>query len=264
MEHRLAKPAVEPKCAFWKRERFSLYQLRKMYSIYRVYYENTNFDLFMSDFNKKTGAFVITHPDTREIVGFSTLMDCKVNDGEKSYQAIFSGDTVIEKEFWGSRALQGAMFKYLIKAKLRYPTQPIYWLLISKGFKTYLLLANNYFTYYPHPEGKHQHLAPIVEAYCKQYFNDYYDPQNSLLNFGEGYQALKAAVAPITGDMRENNPKIRFFEQCNPSWEMGTELPCIGEIAWSDIARYVKRFATKPVSQGRMDALMAKNRGVPA
>ena len=57
MEHRLAKPTVEPKCAFWKRERFSLYQLRKMYSIYQAYYENTNFELFISDFNKKTGAF---------------------------------------------------------------------------------------------------------------------------------------------------------------------------------------------------------------
>ncbi len=45
--------------------------------------------------------------------------------------------------------------------------------------------------------------------------------------------------------MREKNSKIAFFEDKNPTWVDGTELPCIGELRWSDLYRYVNRFLTK-------------------
>lgn len=247
---------------FQKIEKFTAHDLQIMYGIYKKYYENTCFEIFVSDFCKKTGAFVLRHPETREIVGFSTLMKCDIKVGNKMYNALFSGDTVIEKEFWGNRALQRAMYMYLLAEKIKHPTEPVYWMLISKGFKTYLLLANNFLTYYPHFEGQNQHLAGVVDSYCQQYFATYYDPVKQILNFGDNYQPLKECVAPITDHMREQNPKIKFFEQCNPSWIKGTELPCIGEITWQDIAKYAQRFMSKPVSQGKLEAILAKTQSV--
>lgn len=129
-------------------------------------------------------------------------------------------------------------------------------MLISKGFKTYLLLANNFFTYYPHFKGKNQRLSGVVDSYCRQYFGDYYDPASKILNFGNDYQPLKENVAPITEIMRSNNPKIKFFEERNPNWVQGTELPCVGEITWQELAKYAQRFITKPMSQGKLDALL--------
>jgi hypothetical protein len=249
-------PKPELKAKFQKVEKFSVQDLRVMYSIYEKYYENTSFDIFQSDFYKKTGAFIICHPDTGRIVGFSTLMKCDIKAGDKTYHALFSGDTVIEKEFWGTRALQRAMYIYLITEKVKHPTEPVYWMLISKGFKTYLLLANNFFTYYPHFKGKNQRLSGVVDSYCRQYFGDYYDPASKILNFGNDYQPLKENVAPITEIMRSNNPKIKFFEERNPNWVQGTELPCVGEITWQELAKYAQRFITKPMSQGKLDALL--------
>ncbi len=55
----------------------------------------------------------------------------------KPRHAFFSGDTIIEKEYWGNRALTCAMYRYIVSFKLRYPLVPVYWILISKGFKTY-------------------------------------------------------------------------------------------------------------------------------
>lgn len=236
---------------------FSSHDIEVMYSIYEKYYENTQFKIFSSDFAKKSGAFLIRHPKTNEIVGFSTVMDCEISVNGKIHHAFFSGDTVIEKEFWGNRALQRAMYRYLIQKKLKHPTEAVYWMLISKGFKTYLLLANNYFSYFPHYNNKNQHLAPIVDAYCRQYFDKYYDADKGILNFGNDYQPLKGDVAPITQDMLNRNAKIRFFEQCNPDWAYGTELPCIGEITWRDIGRYVQRFLSKTTSTGKFDAVLA-------
>lgn len=246
----------DPTGVFRPLSKFTETDLRQMYSIYQKYYENTRYELFVQDFQKKTGAFLILHPKTQQIVGFSTVLNCEIKVGQKSHRAVFSGDTIIEKQYWGSRALQFAMFHYLLKLKLKNPFEPIYWMLISKGFKTYLLLANNYASYYPHPEGGCDHLQPIVEAYCEQYFNGYFDRHEGVLDFGDDYQPLKNEVAPITPEMLENNSKIRFFEERNPNWRRGTELPCVGELQWRDFFRYSKHFAIKSTSRGRLDAAL--------
>jgi hypothetical protein len=48
-----------------------------------------------------------------------------------------------------------------------------------------------------------------------------------VLDFGDGYNCLKTDVTPITDEQREQTD-IAFFEQCNPDWTRGTELPCVG------------------------------------
>lgn len=231
----------------------TLMDMKTMYGIFEQYYLNTTIQIFEQDLMQKTGVFIIRDPKTDVIVGFSTVTERNFNVNGVMHHAFFSGDTIIEQAYWGSRALQRAMYRYIIRFKLKYPTQPVYWMLISKGFKTYLLLANNYFTYYPHCEQKHQHLEPLVEAYCQQYFKDYFDRSSGLLNFGNDYQPLKPDIAPITEEMRQKSKKIAFFEQKNPTWEEGTELPCIGEIHWSDLYRYVHRFLSKAGSKGEAD-----------
>lgn len=252
------KGNTSPYGKYIEKEKIKFSQLKEMYLIYEKYYENTKFSIFEADFNNKSGAILIFHPNTNKIVGFSTVMVQHFYLSGKNYTTLFSGDTVIEKEFWGTRALQSTMLKLLIKLRVSYPFNELYWLLISKGYKTYLLLANNYYVYYPHVKGKHSHLANVVDYYCKSFFPRYYDQKTGLINFGSDYQALKGEVAPITDDMRRNNPKICFFEKMNPTWIEGTELPCIGEIAWKDLARYPMRFFTKPTSKGKTESALEK------
>lgn len=243
----------EPYSEYVLAQDITVTELKKMYSIYEKYYDNTRYSIFETDFLAKTGVFLIRKPKNREIVGFSTVTECDIKVGSKTHHAFFSGDTVIEKEYWGSRALQRAMYRFLVQFKMRYPTQPVYWMLISKGFKTYLLLANNYYSYYPNLDNQNNHLEEIVEAYCEQYFSKYYNSDTKLLDFGDDYQPLNENVAPITDEMRAESAKIAFFEQKNPTWATGTELPCIGEITWRDIGQYVERFINKGMSLGRKD-----------
>ncbi|WP_151813873.1 hypothetical protein [Acinetobacter ursingii] len=254
----ILKSKTAPYGKYLEREKIKYSQLTEMYLIYEKYYENTKFSIFEADFKKKSGAILIFHPITNQVVGFSTVVVQHFYLDGKNYTTLFSGDTVIEKEFWGTRALQSTMLKLLIKLRVSYPFNELYWLLISKGYKTYLLLANNYYVYYPHVKGKHSHLANVIDHYCKSFFSQYYDQKTGLINFGDDYQPLKGEVAPITDEMRLNNPKIRFFEKMNPTWIEGTELPCIGEIAWKDLARYPMRFFTKPMSKGKTEAVLAK------
>lgn len=252
MKSLAAKQAL--KAIYKKVSKIDVHEIRQMYGIYCQYYENTTWDIFLRDLSKKTGAFVLYDPKEARVVGFSTIMTCDIIVQGQASRAVFSGDTVIEKAYWGSRALQMAFYKFMIAEKVRYPRQAIHWLLISKGFKTYLLLANNFFNYYPNPENKDQHLAGVVDSYCKQMFAEYYDADKRILDFGGDYQCLKGDVAEITDAMRRENQKIDFFEQCNPEWRRGTELPCVGVFDWNALAKYALRFATKPMSKGRKEA----------
>ena len=236
-------------------EKLSILEIQKMFSIYEKYYQNTAISIFTSDLSEKTGVFLIREPINDYIVGFSTITERDFEVNSKRIVGFFSGDTVIEAEYWGSRALQRAMFRYVIEFKIRHFFQPVYWLLISKGFKTYLLMANNFNHYYPHPDGQDQHLNELIKAYSIKYYGEYYDHKTALINFGESYQALKSDVAPITEEMKINNRKIAFFEQSNPTWEQGTELPCIAEIrwlyVWQEAFNVLKKF--KKNSKGVLD-----------
>lgn len=219
-----------------------------MYGIFSRYYDNAPLETFLADMSKKTGAFILRDRE-RRIVGFSTVARMKLTIGRRTMIGVFSGDTIIEKEYWGSRALPLAFFLYLVRQIVMHPLTPVFWLLISKGYKTYLLLANNFFRFYPHPEGKYQQYQPLVPQYCEALFPGCYRAEKGILEFGESCQRLKGDVAPITDELRARFPRIAFFEQANPGWAHGNELPCVGRAGPSDAFRYLFRYLGKVFSR---------------
>tara|TARA_R110002073_G_scaffold108803_2_gene244530 strand:- start:47120 stop:47968 length:849 start_codon:yes stop_codon:yes gene_type:complete len=232
-------------CRYTAHKNISTEELARMYEVFRQYYANTDMPTFIKDFNKKTGAFLVRRCSDGLIVGFSTvaLMDLEMN-GRKA-KGVFSGDTIIEEAYWGGRALQLKFFLYLVRVVLRHPFTPVFWLLISKGYKTYLLMANNFFRFYPHPEAKFENYEAMAQQYSERLFPGCYDPQRKLLDFGDSYQHLTDDVAGITPEMCDRFRNIAFFEERNPTWRRGTELPCIGRVGFYDVLLYVFRFVNK-------------------
>lgn len=112
--------------------------IRDMFKVFCRYYDNVALDQFVTDLGKKTGAFGVyrMQVDGQEIKG------------------VFSGDTVLEKEHWGHRAINAAFVKRVLWEAIKNPMTPQYWFLISKGYKTFLLLSRNFPEYYPHPTQK--------------------------------------------------------------------------------------------------------------
>lgn len=216
----------------------TVHDLRAMYAVFTRYYDNISLEQFIEDMSAKTGIIVLRDQNEDRIVGFSTLKSKRLRIGHRRVTGVFSGDTILEREYWGNRSLQVAFYGRMVREKIKRPLSPVFWLLISKGYKTYLLLANNFVRYYPDVEGRFDWLEPYVDAYCRILFPGAYSPDSRLLDFGEGSTHLKGEVTPITRTMRQHNPKIRFFEECNPSWQRGTELPCIGLVGYLELFRF--------------------------
>ncbi|MBE0482931.1 MAG: hypothetical protein IBX52_05455 [Bacterioplanes sp.] len=238
-------------CRFLPINRISVTHLRDMYRVFSRYYNNTDLDTFVQDMNRKSGVFLLTEKKGQRVIGFSTWTELSLNIDNKKAIGVFSGDTILEQDYWGNKALQKAFAVRMLKLKITRPNTRVFWLLISKGYKTYLLLANNFFRHYPNPTGENGSLEHVVDQYCEKLFTDYYDRNNRLLDFGDHSQHLKGDVADITPDLRAANHKIRFFDDTNPTWRRGTELPCVGEVC----SRSFIGFFRKQVSQRRTQAL---------
>jgi hypothetical protein len=203
----------------------------EMFELMREYYDSATERQFLSDLSRKCAVILLRDREQGCIRGFSTLARIRVTAGRKMVRAVFSGDTVIEKNYWGQRALGKAFLRFLLIEKLKRPIAPLYWLLITKGYKTYLMMANNFAEHYPRFErATPSDKKAIIDAFYSTLFAEHYDPRTGLIEHGEGAYRLKSGVAAISETLVRSNPRIAFFQQANPAWSRGVELACIARM----------------------------------
>lgn len=254
--------SLEPKSKVIKISSLSVVELKEMHEVFGKYYRNADLETFFLDINKKQYVLLMTDRDDGRIIGFSTIALMDLDYGGKKVIGFFSGDTILEKEYWGSRRWQLTWALFFFRIKLANPLTPIFWLLISKGYKTYLLLANNFTNYYPKVDGNDPRLEKVVDFYCDELYSEYYIKEDKILDFGGQYQSLQEGVAEICDDLKEGSPKIEYFEKRNPNWRQGTELPCVGIMEFSALVNFVKKIAKEKLSRIRRSGIQNDIRSV--
>jgi len=216
-------------------------QIKQMYELYASFYENTSLDIFVNDLNKKTGVILLVRKADGQVVGFSTLCIFDIKVDARRVRGIFSGDTIVAPAYWGKNGLASAFHRRVIIERIKHPFVPFYWFLISKGYKTYLLMTNNFYNYYPkvggNRPGMDARFKRITQAYCDELFPGSLDREKMILNFGDEYARLKQGVAPITSSLRASNRHVAFFEGANPGWHQGHELPCLASCDFESVFR---------------------------
>lgn len=205
----------------------------QMFLLMRQYYSDITESRFNVDLAEKTDVIVL-RDSRRKIRGFSTLLVGELTNLEKSRRAVryvFSGDTVVDREFWGQKQLGLAFLKYLFNEKLKHPLQPVYWMLMSKGYKTYLLMANNFSVHYPRFEKKTPaDVQEVLERFYEGKFGDMFDKATGLMIPTGPSCRLREGVAAVTDELRKALPRVDFFARRNPAWDDGVELACVAEM----------------------------------
>ena len=208
-------------------------EVSEMYQLFESFYDNVSLKIFTQDLYKKDKVILMKN-HFREIKGFSTLQEFTEFSEGRPYHIIYSGDTIIHPDYWGTSVLTMEFLKNILLIKVKNPLRPVWWLLLSKGFKTYLLLANNFIIYYPrHTKETPEKYKLLMHQIAEKLFPGTLNPATSTLHFTEGtHEKLKASLAPIDSGMLKKHPKINFFYQANPGWESGDELLCLGKVNW--------------------------------
>lgn len=213
-------------------------QRQEMLALMVAHYDGIAADVFFADLADKNDVFLF-HAE-RRLIGFSTIL-CRRHPGIRRATVLFSGDTVIDKDYWGRSFLQISFGRYVLLRKLSRPWEPLYWMLISKGFKTYLMMRRNYQWSFPqHGRQTPDREGHAMETFYGERFSGLYDPATGLIGKENGSYAVKEEWSEPPAELGDD-PDLNYFLSANPCCKDGVELACIAEIRLRDyVAIFLK------------------------
>jgi hypothetical protein len=206
-----------------------------MYALLARHFEGVERAQFAKDLDEKSWVILLDAPDGR-LAGFSTLLAYDTEHAGERLAVICSGDTIVDREHWGSSALPRAWIETVLALPRSASASRLVWLLIVSGFRTYRFLPVFFQSFYP----CHRAPAPpgtqdLIRALASQRFGRRYDPHAGVVRFAHP-QRLRPELARIP-DGRRASPHVSFFERANPGHAAGDELVCFTELAPGNLTR---------------------------
>lgn len=215
---------------FCKPAQLSEQELKRLYSLMEQAYEEISFERFLEDLLKKQLVLLLMDSES-QVQGFTTFAVNPGQTGTAEYAILFSGDTIIHPNYWGSLALLKGWCAAVAQLMRAYPHKVWYWFLLSKGHRTYLFLPLFFKTYIPCLNAAEvpSHWYAIQERTAALLYPEYYRPGDKVLHFKQSLGQLIPELAKSSFD-KQYNPHVELFLQLNPGFEKGDELLCFTQI----------------------------------
>jgi hypothetical protein len=219
-------------------------QCREMYQLFSGYFPGVTFPEFMADFTEKKWVIVLTEKEHGTIQGFSTQTVIETQVGDRTCYALFSGDTIIAREFWGEKILMAIWGRLAFDLIDQYQGRDLYWFLLCLGYKTYRFLPVFFKEFYPAVDQPDQpQLQQVLDSFARDKYGTLYDAEKGVVRMGKG-AALRRGVADIDERLRRN-PHIDFFVRKNPGFSQGDELACIAPLCLNNFNRFAHRIVQR-------------------
>ncbi|MBI2520389.1 MAG: hypothetical protein HYV97_08220 [Bdellovibrio sp.] len=224
---------------------------KEMFDLYFRYFENVTLDIFLDHISHKSHVIILTDQRSHTIKGFCTCMVIKLNLAGENILGVFTGDTIIEKSHWGEQELVRAFTYYCGQIAALHKQEAIYWLLISKGYKTYRFLPVFTKKFYPnHSNIFPDSLKQIRNALASHLYPEEFDPNTDLITFKNKIGNLRLGVGDIN-EIRLQDPDIEFFAKKNPEHMLGVELACLAKLCSSNLKSIAKTYFEKGLASGK-------------
>ena len=209
--------------------------IERMLRLMLSHYDGVNKEKFRSDLNRKNGAIIVRDNDGF-ISGFSTYRIDEITFDGKPYRVLYSGDTVVDESGRGSYGLFKG-FAELITPMLNSPDDNVYWFLISKGIRTYLMLPLFFRSFYPNPDSPTPSFeAGLINHIAAYKFESEYDKRSGIIRIDPPGYRLTTEYAGLT-EKEQQNDYVRFFIEANPEFASGEELACLARVQRDNITR---------------------------
>lgn len=200
-----------------------------MFSLMEAYYENVDRSTFQSHLAEKDWVILLEDPVHHLVRGFSTQMLLTVEVGQRPMRALFSGDTIVHKDYWAQNPLAHVWGNFALSLIDDHDGEPLVWFLTTKGYKTYRFLPVFFHEFYP----RYDAVTPTWAAELIDMLARYKYPagcdSGGLLRWGHGGCRLRDGVAEVT-EPRLHDPHVQYFAERNPDHALGDELCCIAPL----------------------------------
>lgn len=204
----------------------------EMFALLSRHFEGVERDQFERDLSEKN--WVVQIRREGRLLGFSTLLIREVEFDGRTLNTIYSGDTIMEPEAWGSPALARTWIAAVNALRDTFPERPCYWLLLTSGYRTYRFLPvfwREFFPYHGAPTPARQ--QQLLDYLARQHYGDRFDTTAGIVRFPHP-QRLREQLRAIPSG-RVEDPHIAFFLARNPGHTDGDELVCITEISEANL-----------------------------
>jgi hypothetical protein len=203
---------------------------------------------FMRDFREKEAVMILRKEHAGgEIVGWSSLMVLSLilpGFPGTEVKAIFSGDTVVLPEYRSGIGLGVELGSYFMQVYGRFPQHLIYYILISKGWRTYKIMPFFFHKYAPRYDQPTSVLdQAVMDAFGEKKYPHHYSPSTGVVTFSP--QRLRPES--IDAVPQKLDAHTRFFLEKNPGYLEGHELVCVARISPANFTNGLKRLLSPEI-----------------
>ncbi|MDZ4667669.1 MAG: hypothetical protein SGJ00_07275 [bacterium] len=213
-------------------------------------YTDVTKEQFLNDLEKKQYIGLL-FDDNHILRGFTTYAINPNNSGGDDYAILFSGDTIISPDYWGTMELVRGWCLTVASIMKTHSAKNWYWFLLSKGHRTFMYLPLFFEAYYPSLEAEpSEQLAQfkLMEEMALQIYPNLYVKGTGILQFATEGGELKQELAQTTFE-RAGKKHIDWFVKKNPGFYQGDELICIAKIDPNNMKGFAKNFLVRNLKE---------------
>jgi hypothetical protein len=209
-----------------------------MFALFSRHFDGVTRVQFERDLEDKD--WIIEVKRNERLVGFTTLRVTTSHLENAPITAIYSGDTIVSPEAWGTPALARAWIAGVNHLRAAFPGRRCFWLLLTSGFRTYRFLPVFWREFFPRVDRQ----APtaintLLNQLAREGYGPLYDSTAGVVRFPNP-QRLRGPLA-LVPDGRVRDPNVAFFLARNPGHQCGDELACITEIGETNLTAAGRR-----------------------
>ncbi|HSY19922.1 MAG TPA: hypothetical protein VK815_16380 [Candidatus Acidoferrales bacterium] len=210
-----------------ERDELTSVQKGEMLQLLTQHFDGVTHEQFARDLAEKNLALLLRREN--RLVGFSTQLAYTTTFEGGPVNVIYSGDTIVSPEAWGTTALPRAWVAGVEALRATLPPGRCFWLLLTSGFRTYRFLPVFWREFFPRfdmptpPETRR-----LIDQLARERFGNQFDARAGVVRFNQP-QRLRAGLEEIPPG-REQDPHTAFFLAHNPGHASGDELACLTEL----------------------------------
>jgi hypothetical protein len=222
----------------------------EMYQLLSRHFDGVTAAQFERDLAEKNWSVLIRRGS--RLVGFSTLLVYESKFESAPVTVVYSGDTIVAPEAWGSSALARGWITAVNQLRECYPRGKYYWLLLTSGFRTYRFLPVFWRDFFPRRDAiTPSDMQRLRDHLAIERFGELYNSHLGIVRFHHP-QRLQAELKTIPVS-RSADSHVAFFLACNPHHALGDELVCLTELCRENLTAAGQRMTSPQLCESHGD-----------
>jgi hypothetical protein len=214
-----------------------------MFQLLAHHFGGVTHEQFARDLAEKNLALLLQREN--RLVGFSTQLAYTTEFEGESVNVIYSGDTIVAPEAWGTTALPRAWVAGVQVLRAKLPPGRCFWLLLTSGFRTYRFLPVFWREFFPRfDQATPPEKERLLQQLALERFGPQFDSTTGVVRF-KSPQRLCAGLEQVPAG-REQDPHTLFFLGQNPGHANGDELVCLTELCPENLTPAGRRMMPSP------------------